>query len=146
MKYPFKKFNYALIIDGITEARFSEISGIDATIEPVEYRVGDEGFNYARKFGGLTKYGNVTLKWGMTESMEFFEWLNQVSTGELLDEERNKNFSISLFDDNGQDELASWSFEHAWPTKYTGTDFNATASEVAIESVEIVFEHMVREK
>ena len=43
--YPFKKYNYKVEIDGITEASFSEVSGFDASIDVIEYRTGDEGVN-----------------------------------------------------------------------------------------------------
>jgi len=144
-KYPFKKFNYKVEIDGITEASFSEVSGFDATIDVIEYRDGDEGVNWSRKLNGLTKFANVTLKWGMTSSMAFYEWVTDVSTGKLLDESRNKDITISLFDDDGSTVLAVWNLYHAWPSKYVAPDFNASSSEVAFESVEIVYENMERE-
>ena len=49
MAYPFKKYNYKVEIDGITEASFSEVSGFDASIDVIEYRTGDEGVNWSRK-------------------------------------------------------------------------------------------------
>ena len=36
MAYPFKKYNYKVEIDGITEASFSEVSGFDASIDVIE--------------------------------------------------------------------------------------------------------------
>ena len=38
MAYPFKKYNYKVEIDGITEASFSEVSGFDASVDVIEYR------------------------------------------------------------------------------------------------------------
>lgn len=144
-KYPFKKFNYKVEIEGITEASFSEVSGFDASIDVIEYREGDEGVNYSRKLNGLTKFGNVTLKWGMTNSMSFYEWLMDVSSGKLMDDSRNKDITITLFDDDGTTSLAAWNLYAAWPSKYVAPDFNASSSEVAIESVELVYESMDRE-
>ena len=39
MAYPFKKYNYKVEIDGITEASFSEVSGFDASIDVIEYNL-----------------------------------------------------------------------------------------------------------
>ena len=61
--YPFKKYNYRLEIDSIDVAAFSEVSGFDASVDVIEYREGTEPINSPRKMPGLTKYGNVTLKW-----------------------------------------------------------------------------------
>ena len=144
-KYPFKKFNYKVEIEGITEASFSEVSGFDASIDVIEYREGDEGVNYSRKLSGLTKFGNVTLKWGMTSSMSFYEWVMDVSSGKLLDDSRNKDITITLFDDDGTTALAAWNLYSAWPSKYIAPDFNASSSEVSIESIELVYESMERE-
>ena len=101
MAYPFKKYNYKVEIDGITEASFSEVSGFDASIDVIEYRTGDEGVNWSRKMNGLTKFGNVTLKWGMTSSMSFYDWVTSISQGTSLGEDHNKNVTITLFDDFG---------------------------------------------
>lgn len=144
-KYPFKKYNYKVEIKGITEASFSEVSGFDASIDVIEYREGDEGVNYSRKLNGLTKFGNVTLKWGMTSSVNFYEWVMDVSSGKALDEDRNKDVTITLFDDDGTTSLAVWNLTAAWPSKYTAPDFNASSSEIAFESVELVYESMERE-
>lgn len=144
-KYPFKKYNYKVEIKGITEASFSEVSGFDASIDVIEYREGDEGVNYSRKMSGLTKFGNVTLKWGMTSSVSFYEWVMDVSQGKVLGEDRNKDITITLFDDDGTTSLAVWNLYNVWPSKYTAPDFNASSSEIAFESVELVYESMERE-
>ena len=106
MAYPFKKYNYKVEIDGITEASFSEVSGFDASVDVIEYRTGDEGVNWSRKMNGLTKFGNVTLKWGMTSSLSFYDWVTSISQGTSLGEDHNKNVTITLFDDDGSTALA----------------------------------------
>ena len=68
--YPFKKYNYRVEIDSIDVAAFSEVSGFDASVDVIEYREGTDPINSPRKMPGLTKYGNVTLKWGMTENLQ----------------------------------------------------------------------------
>jgi phage tail-like protein len=40
--------------------------------------------------------------------------------------------------------VAKWEFTNAWPSKYKGPDLNAMANEVAVETLEIVFESMQR--
>ncbi len=140
--YPYKKYNYRLTIENIDVAAFSEVSGFDASIEVIEYREGNMPTNSPRKLPGLTKYGNVTLKWGMTENREFYDWVATISDG--TQEERMRTVEIYLLDD-AHTELASWTLTNAWPCKYTAPDFNATSSEIAFESVELAFEEMRRE-
>lgn len=142
--YPLKKYNYRVEIADIDVAGFSEVSGFDASVDVIEYREGAEAINSPRKMPGLTKYGNVTLKWGMTESMTFYEWVVGISNGSKASaEDRCKDVTIYLQDDAHAD-TANWTLVNAWPCKYTAPDFNASSSEVSFESVELAFEEMIR--
>lgn len=38
--YPYKKYNYKVLIDQSEEAGFSEVSAPDITADPIEYREG----------------------------------------------------------------------------------------------------------
>ena len=54
-----------------------------------------------------------------------------------------KTITITLLDEE-EAPAGSWQVINAWPMRYTAPDFNATASEVAIESIEIAHEGMTR--
>ena len=131
---PFRSFNFAVEIDGIARAGFRECSGLDASQDPIEYREGTEGLT-TRKLPGLNKYSNITLKWGMTDDTELWDWRKKAMTGKV----ERKNGSIVLLDDTGAEKMR-WNFREAWPTKWTGPSFNATGNEVAIETLEIAHE------
>ena len=133
-KDPFRSFNFAVELDGITRASFRECSGLDASQDPIDYREGTEGTT-ARKLPGLNKYSNITLKWGMTDDTELWAWRKKAMTGKI----ERKNGSIVLLDESGEEKLR-WNFREAWPTKWTGPSFNATGNEVAIETLEIAHE------
>ena len=95
-KDPYRTFRFLLEIDGIVQAGFSEVTIPDASSEPVEYREGSEPPT-VRKLPGLNKYGNVTLKWGITDSMELYEkWWKPVEEGKMGD--ARKNVAIILMD------------------------------------------------
>ena len=137
---PYRQFRFRVEIDGITQAGFSECTFADTTTDVAEYREGDEPPRL-RKLSGLTKFGNITLKWGITDSMEFYNWRQQViDTGA---EGARKNMSIILVDEAGTDK-ARWNIERAWPSKYDPADFNAKGNDVAIETLEIVHEGFKR--
>lgn len=137
-KDPFRNFRFRVEIDGITQAGFSEVTGFDATIEPVEYREGTDP-KHVRKLNGMVKYGNITLKWGITDSMEIYDWFYSCAEGYA----ERKNIAITAIDEAGNDK-ARWEIVNAWPTKYDPPDFNAKGNEIAIESLEIVHEGMKR--
>lgn len=135
---PYRSYNFLVELDGITRAGFRECSGLDTSQDPIEYREGDEGLT-ARKIPGLNKFANISLKRGMTDDVELWEWRAKAQEGTV----ERKNGSIVLLDDVG-DEKARWNFREGWPTKWTGPTLNATGNEVAIETLEIVHEGLER--
>ncbi len=137
-KDPFRNFRFRVEIDGIQQAGFSDVSGFDSTIDVIEYREGNEP-THARKLPGLTKYGNISLKWGITDSMEIYNWHKEVAGGNVL----RKNISIVVVDEAGNDK-ARWDFVNAWPSKYDAPDLSAKGNDIAVESLEIVHEGMAR--
>lgn len=137
--YPQAKFRYKIEIDGLEAGGFSEASGFDASIDVIEYREGDMTAETPMKIPGLKKYGNITLKKGLTDSRVMYDWLASGLTGEV----ERKTVTLTLLNET-QAPVASWQIINAWPTKYTAPDFNATASEIAIETVEIAHEGMTR--
>lgn len=136
--YPYTKFRYKLEIDGLDAGGFSEVSGFDASIDVVEYREGDM-VQTPMKIPGLKKYGNITLKQGLTDSTVLYDWIITGVNGAV----ERKTITITLLDQE-EAPVASWQVINAWPTKYTAPDFNATSSEIAIESLEIAHEGMTR--
>ncbi len=137
---PYRGYNFLVEIDGITRAGFRECSGLDSTQDPIEYREGNEGLT-ARKLPGLNKYSNISLKWGITDDAELWDWRQQVMDGNIAG--ARKNGSIILMDDTGEEKLR-WNFREGWPTKWTGPSLNATGSDIGIESLDIVHEGLVK--
>jgi phage tail-like protein len=133
-KDPYRAFNFLIEIEGITRAGFREASGLDTAADPVEYREGGEAIT-PRKLPGLVKYSNISLKWGVSDDHDLWDWHNKALTGKV----ERKNGSIILLDEAGAEKLR-WNFRNAWPSKWTGPTFNATSNEVAIDSLEIVHE------
>ena len=143
---PVRNFRFQLQIDNITRAGFSEVAIADTTIDVVEYREGNEP-QHVRKLSGLTKYGNVTLKAGVTSganSLELFKWHNDISVG--LISQRRKNIAISVHDESGKTEVARFTITDAWPIKYHSGDLNAKGNEVVIELLELANEGIERVK
>jgi len=135
---PYRNFSFLVEIDGITQAGFSDCSGFGASTDPIEYREGGET-KTVRKLPGLTKYTNITLKWGLTDSRELYSWYRDVVDGKI----ERKSGSIILLDLEGNEKVR-WNFFEAWPTKWDGPDFTAKGNDVAIETLELVHERIER--
>jgi len=136
---PYKGFNFRVELDGIQQGGFQEVSGLDASTDAQDYREGTDP-NHVRKLTGLNKYSAITLKRGITDSAELWEWRLTVINGKA----ERRTGSIILLDDAGQEKLR-WSFKEAWPSKWTGPSFNSTSSAVAIETLEITHEEVAKQ-
>ena len=139
-KDPYQNFRFRLEIDGIQQAGFREVTLPDSTQDVIEYREGDDTPT-PRKLSGLVKYGNISLKWGMTTSLEVYEWRKAIEGTGAKD--NRKNIAVILVDEKGEDK-GRWQFTRAWPMKYDAPDFNATGNDIAIESLDIAHEGMER--
>ena len=142
MAYPYKKYNYVVAIDGVKQAGFSEVSAADTEVQPIEYREGNAKKMTAVKLSWLVKYGNVTMKWGISDNKEFTDWIKKCEGGET----ERKKVTIQLMDDKNTEIKAQWELDDAWPTKYTAPDFKALENEVAFESIEFCHEGLSRKK
>jgi phage tail-like protein len=137
---PYGNFAFLLEIDGITSAGFAECTGTNAEINPIEYREGNESLT-TRKLPGLSKFGNITLKRGVTQDLEIFNWFNAGATGDV---DRKQTLSIVLLDEQ-RNEAVRWNLLNAWPCKYIAPDLKGNANEIAIESVELCHEGLIRQ-
>ena len=137
---PYSNFNFLVEIDGITRAAFQEASGFDSSIDVVEHREGGENTTL-RKLPAMTKYSNITLKWGTTDDRQLYDWHRQWVDGDPA--AQRKNGSIILLDRQRQ-EKARWNFVRAWPAKWTGPSFNAEGNDLSIESLELAHEGLQR--
>ncbi|MFC1475873.1 phage tail protein [Candidatus Zixiibacteriota bacterium] len=137
---PYGNYNFLVEIDGIVRAAFQEASGFDSAIDVTEHREGGENTTL-RKLPAMTKYSNITLKWGLTLDPELYNWHRQWVTGDPA--AKRANGSIVVLDRQGQEQVR-WNFFHAWPAKWTGPTFNAEGNDVAIETLELAHEGIER--
>jgi phage tail-like protein len=98
---------------------------------------------YARKLPGMTKYGNITLKWGITDSMDLWKWYSDIVAGKIASS--RKTVSIIVLDETGADQ-ARFTISDAWPVKYHPSDLNAKGNDVHIEILELANEGFERVK
>ncbi len=140
---PLRNFRFRLEIDNITQAGFSDVAIAETTIDAVDYREGTDP-SHVRKLSGLTKYGNITLKWGITvggTALDLFKWHADVSAGQI--KEKRKKVVIVVQDEAGVD-AARFVISEAWPVKYDPSDLNAKGNEVMIELLELANEGIER--
>lgn len=140
---PYAAYNFQVIVTNVSDdggavsGSFTEITGLEAELPPVEYRNGSEDIT-VRKVPGLKKFSNITLKRGITGHVGFWNWIVEAMNGKV----RRTSGSIIMLDENRQ-EVMRWNFSRAWPTKYTGPSLGATKNEIAMESVVLAVESLL---
>ena len=137
---PYRGFRFRVEIDGIRTAAFTEASVPSSEVTSTDYREGTDP-PVVRKLSTMNTYGNLTLKRGMSDSKELYDWNKQVQTTGA--QGARKSISLILIDDEGKDKIR-WDIIEAWPTKYESAGFNSTGKDVVIETLEIVHEGITR--
>ena len=121
---------------------FTEVSGLGSETETIEMKVmGPSNQEIVRKIPGRLKWGDITLKRGMTANMDLWTWRKQVEDGDV--EGARTNGTITMFDATGSP-VASWEFEKGWPSKVSGPSLKSDANEVGVEELTIVHEYIKR--
>jgi len=135
---------FGIEFQGQVAGAFRECSGLGSENEVVEYKAsGPKGEFVIKKVPGRMKWNNITLKRGITDAMDMWQWRKLVEDGKIDD--ARKNGSIVMFNQEAA-EIARWNFVNAWPSKITGPAANATNNEVGIEELEITHEGYERVK
>jgi phage tail-like protein len=154
--YPFTKMNFVVsIATAASGAAFTEITGLDANVDVVEFRQGNSNSLAPVKIPGLVKHGNITMKYGVTTASDFRNWIAACINSqrdaipradimiELIDTIKEAPKTIQDTATAGSAAAGmTWTLTGAWVTKYSGVDLNAMQSEVAIESIEVAYEEL----
>ena len=136
---PYRAYNFKLLIEGVTEGHFTEVSGLGVRVEAIQYREAGNA-QIVRRIPGQVTYGPVTLRYGLTNSRELWDWLLTAVQGRV----ERKNPSILMLDSEGVTEIMRWNLTNAWPSEWQGAPLDALSHEIAIESLTLVYESIER--
>jgi phage tail-like protein len=129
---------FGVEFQGQVVGAFRECTGLGSENEVVEYKAsGQKGEFVIKKVPGRLKWNNITLKRGITDAMDMWQWRKLVEQGKISD--ARKNGTITMYNQQG-DAIAKWNFTNAWPSKLSGPSANAGNNEVAIEELELTHE------
>lgn len=137
---PFRAYNFVLEIDNIARGAFSEVGGLTAEGDSVDYREGSDVQSNVRKLIGMRKFTNITLKRGYTPDKSLWQWYTNIVNG-VPD---RRNVTITLMNER-REAVLRWHAENAWINKIEGPSFKASSNDVAMESVELVHEGLTLE-
>lgn len=134
---PYGAFNFLVNVNGPRGPEeplggFSDVSGIGTEITIAEYRNGNEPENRVRKVPGVHKVSDVTLKRGIVNSSDLWEWIDNVRRNGPV---AQRDVVITLRDEAGRD-VEFWTLRGVVPMKYTGPTLAAKGGgDVAMEEL-----------
>ena len=140
---PYTQFNFLVDLgDGVTEgaqAGFEQVSGIDTSVDVIEYRNGNARENSPIKITGLNRVGNVVLRRGLIGVLNLYQWLDQIRNG---DQAALRTVTITLQTEDHTAAVMTWKLLRARIIKLTSGPFNAKGSDVAIEEIVLAYERL----
>jgi phage tail-like protein len=132
---------FSITIDGYEIASFSELQGITTSVDVVDYLSSTDKEVVFKKLPGKQAPPTVTLKRGKTNDMSLWSWHETVRMGDMG--AARKSCSLVMYNVDGKP-VARYHMMHAWPAKIEIGALKAGASEVLMETVTIVCEHIER--
>jgi len=137
---PLRAYNFKLLINNVTEGHFTSVAGLGVQVERIAYREGGNN-SVVRAIPGRVTYAAVTLRYGLTASEELWSWLMSAVEGRVS----RRNVSIVMLDSSGSTEVLRWNLINAWPQEWFGAPLDAMSQELAIESLVLAHEGLLRE-
>jgi phage tail-like protein len=141
--YPFTAFNFAVEVtrDGeaarLCSAAFSDCDGLEMTMDVKTIRQGGDNARDIRLTGPV-KYGQLTLKRGMTANFDLWEWFNAV----VQDPSLRASAEVVLLAPDGNTERARFLLDRCVPVKLKAPALNAKDGIVAVEELQLAYESL----
>ncbi|HGX93280.1 MAG TPA: phage tail protein [Candidatus Tenderia sp.] len=141
---PYGAFNFTVNLNGPAGPEtplggFSDVSGLGIEITMSEYRNGNDKENHVRKVAGIHKVTDVTLKRGIVNSKDLWDWLKETQRSGPA---AQRTVTITLQDEAGE-AVESWTLRNVVPMKWTGPTLAAKGGgDVAMEELVLSAEGM----
>lgn len=142
---PLVGFHFVVEVQGKVTGYFTEVAGLGSETEIIEHKIMSDGAkeSIVRKIPGRLKWGDITLKRGLTSNMDMWVWRKMVEDGDVSG--ARSDGTITMLSQDLQP-VAEWTFVKGWPSKITGPAPKSDGNEVGIEELTIVHEGIKRIK
>ena len=119
----------------LCQGAFSELSGLEATMEPRTIREGGRNWGSLQRPGAVN-FATVVLKRGITRARDLWWWFELLGQGGYVN---RLKADIEVRGASG-DRLMTWTLRRALPVKFKASDLNARGTDVGVEELHIVHE------
>jgi phage tail-like protein len=142
---PFTTFNFLVEIEvrdvsaKIASASFSEVDGLEMTIEPKTIREGGNNAGPVHLVGPVG-YGQLTLKRGMTADRDLWRWFERAAADGRGGERATAEVVMLAADASAV--RTRYVLEGCLPVKLRAPALNAKDGGIAVEEMQIVYESL----
>jgi phage tail-like protein len=134
---PYSGFRFVVEIDGLLQAGFTKVRGLQRETKIDSYREG--GVNdFERKLINLTTYPALVLDRGLADQ-RLWDWHQKVIEGQVT----RRTLTVTMHDERGRD-VWGWIVSSAFPSKWSVSDLDAASGQVSAESIEFVHHGILR--
>ena len=135
--YPPLGFHFKVEFANLSgEYQFQSVSGLNVELETEQIAEGGEN-RFKHKLPVSTRYPNLVLKRGIKTDSALTKWCRDALENFDI---KPTNITISLLNEN-HEPLMTWNVVHAYPLKWSVSEFNAEKSQLAIESIELAYNY-----
>ena len=119
-----------------SDFRFQSVSGLDASLETSSFAEGGEN-RFTHALPTRARYPNLILKRGLITDSLLIDWCEDAIIYLNI---YPLNVDIGLLDDSHQP-LIIWTAVHAYPVRWSISEFNAEQNQLAIETLELKYQY-----
>jgi phage tail-like protein len=134
---PYPQYNYIVDLKSKRNPHkplggFSELAGMKTELHISEYRDGNDPANYVHKHSGMHTTADVTLKRGVVDTSDLWEWITNARTN---GSSAQRDVTITLRDE-ANNPVQVFKLYNVTPKGYTGPTLSGKgAGDVAIEEL-----------
>jgi len=135
--YPPLGFHFKVEFANLSgEYQFQSVSGLNIELETELIAEGGEN-RFKHKLPVSTRYPNLVLKRGIRVDSSLTKWCREALEDFDI---KPTNITICLLNEE-HEPLMTWNVVHAYPIKWSVSEFNAERSQLAIESIELAYNY-----
>ncbi|MGA3345120.1 MAG: phage tail protein [Terracidiphilus sp.] len=133
---PYPSYNYLVDLKGPRDPEkplggFSDLAGMKTELHIAEYRDGNDSANFVHKYCGLHTSGDVTLKRGVVDTSDLWDWITDARTN---GSSAQRDVTITLRDE-ANNPVQVFKLYAVTPKGYTGPTLTGKSGEIAIEEL-----------
>ncbi len=142
--YPPAGFHFQVTFDledaSENDLRFQEVSGLSAELGSEEIQEGGEN-RFTHRLPTRGKYSNLILKRGLLTDSGLIQWCRDAIENFVFNP---TTVQVTLLNEQHEPLAETYSFQRAWPQKWSVSDFKAQENSLVIETMELAYQYFTR--